>query len=192
MTVPYIKSTERVYAECMDKVLGPYREEVTSNLYVASAGSCPQVCGGVAESARPSPIRIAHLGPCFLRGGAEQQALDLAKALDPSRARIEKFLVTHPELIEPAKVAAAGVPVEVADQETIRQAVDEYDILLFWGVELDRYLGGATRKARTICLAHGVGAWVDNLLMASVHSTDHVVAVSELVRDRCAVTFRPR
>lgn len=182
MTVPYIKTTERVYAECMGKSSGPYLTDVAANLYLASGDTVPQVCGSVAGTAQHPPIRIAHLGPCFLRGGAEQQALDLAKALEPSRARIETFLVTHPELIEPAKVAAAGVPVVVADAETIRQAANEYDILLFWGVELDRYLDGSARKARTVCIAHGVGAWVDNLLMASVHSTDHVVAVSELVR----------
>lgn len=182
MTVPEIKKTERVYAECTGASLGPYLSEVAANPYFAFGGPVTQVCGNCTESAQRTPIRIAHLGPCFLRGGAEQQALDLAKALDPARARIETFLVTHPELIEPAKVAAAGVPVVVADAETIRQAVNEYDILLFWGVELDRYLDSSARKARTVCIAHGVGSWVDNLLMASVRSTDHVVAVSELVR----------
>ncbi len=128
------------------------------------------------------PLRIAHLGPCFIQGGAEQQAIDLAGALDPSRARIEKFLVTNQELISRAKVAQMPLPVEVADADVIRQAAQEYDIVLFWGLELDPLLSGIPRTARTVCIAHGVGDWVNGLLAGSRQSTDHVVAVSDRVR----------
>ncbi|MHB8955860.1 MAG: glycosyltransferase family 4 protein [Pirellulaceae bacterium] len=130
----------------------------------------------------PDALRVAHLGPCFLQGGAEQQAIDLLHALRPSRARIERFLVMHPELISAAKAASATVPVEVVDGNAIRKAVNEFDIVLCWGLELDAVLAGIPRTARTIYIAHGMGEWVNRQLMSSVHSTDHVVAVSELVR----------
>lgn len=133
------------------------------------------------------PLRIVHLGTCFMHGGSEQHALDLAQALCPTRANIEKFLVVRPDLVMPAQVARAGVAVEPATRESILAAVNEYDVLLYWGTPLDEHLADQPRSAKVVYISHGEGDWINGVLTGSIRSTDHVVAVSPRVRDslRC-------
>jgi len=142
--------------------------------------------GGAASAARP--LRAVHLGPCFARGGSEQQLIDLARFLDPNRLTIERCIVTERLLIDQAVVADMPAPVQVGDAEAIRRAAAEHDVVLAWGLKLDPLLGNC-RPPLCIFIAHGDKDWTRGLLAGSVRSVDHVVAVSKRVREGVCAGF---
>ena len=134
------------------------------------------------------PLRVVHVGPCFTRGGAEQQLIDLVRFLNPARVRIEYCIATTPEMVDPEVVADMPVPVEVGGPEAIRRAATECDVMLFWGLEVDGLLGDC-RPELCVFLAHGESDWTRDLLAGSAAAVDHVVAVSRRVRDQVCAGF---
>src|SRR5262245_55371803 len=48
------------------------------------------------------PLRVVHVGPDLLRGGAEQWLLDLLRFLDPRRVRILRHVVPQATDVDPA------------------------------------------------------------------------------------------
>jgi len=129
-----------------------------------------------------------HVGPCFSRGGAEHHVIDLARFLDPSRVRIEKCVVTDPNMLDPSVAADMPAPVEVGTLETVRQAAAQHDILLFWGMMLDSWLAEC-RPPLCVYLAHGDSHWTHDLLVGSRRVVDHVIAVSHGVQRKVCNGF---
>jgi glycosyltransferase involved in cell wall biosynthesis len=136
----------------------------------------------------PKPLRVVHVGPCFSRGGAENHAIDLARFLDPSRVRIEKCIVTDPNMFDPAVAADMPAPVELGDEQTVRRAAREHDVVLFWGMMLDSWLADC-RPPLCVYLAHGDSYWTHDLLVGSRRVVDHVVAVSHGVQRKVCNGF---
>jgi glycosyltransferase involved in cell wall biosynthesis len=144
-----------------------------------------EVFHGVGAS---EALRISHVGPCLLRGGAEFWLAGLARFLNPRRARVVRCVVTTPEKIDPEVAAElAGIPVEVGGAESVRRAVAESDVLLSWGTpQLGRWLADCRPKLG-VFVAHGEGDWTRDILRACHPVVDHVVAVSDRVRQKvCA------
>ncbi len=135
-----------------------------------------------------SPLRVVHVGPCFTRGGAENHAIDLARFLDPSRVRIEKCIVTNPDMLDAAVAADMPAPVELGDEPSIRQAAKEHDVMMFWGMMLDSWLADC-RPPLCVYLAHGDSYWTHDLLVGSLRVVDHVVAVSHGVQRKVCDGF---
>jgi glycosyltransferase involved in cell wall biosynthesis len=129
------------------------------------------------------PLRAVHVGPCFSRGGAEQQIIDLAHFFDPGRVRIERCIATIPELVDPAVVADMPAPVEVGGPEAVRRAARECDVMLCWGIAMDDWLAQA-RPGLCVFLAHGDMTWTRDMLVGSRRVIDHVIAVSHRVREQ--------
>lgn len=136
------------------------------------------------ESANPQqqrPLSAVHVGPCFSRGGAEQQLIDLARFFDPSRIRIDRCIVTDPTLVDPAVVGDMPAPVEVGGAEAVRRASQWCDVIMWWGMPMNDWLADSRSKLR-VFLAHGDCGWTRELLAGSASVVDHVVAVSQRVR----------
>jgi glycosyltransferase involved in cell wall biosynthesis len=134
------------------------------------------------------PLRVIHVGPCLVRGGAERHFLDLLRFLHPDRIRVLRTIVTQPKMLDPNFAAEAKIPVQVGQGEEVRQATRECDVLLCWGIELNAWLEDH-RPPLCVYLAHGVGDWTMHLLRQSDRVIDHVIAVSRAVRQRIGPAF---
>jgi glycosyltransferase involved in cell wall biosynthesis len=134
-----------------------------------------------SAGAGAQPLRVIHVGPCLVRGGAERHLLDLLRFLDPQRVRVLRIIVTKAKMVDPSFQAEINIPVEVGQGERVRQAVHECDVLLCWGLELNAWLEDCRPKL-CVYLGHGVGDWTMKLLRGSNRVVDHVIAVSEAVR----------
>jgi glycosyltransferase involved in cell wall biosynthesis len=133
-----------------------------------------------------APLRVIHVGPCLTRGGAEQWLVDLVRFLDPARVQIARTIVTMPEHVDPDFTAELPIPFEIGQAEAVRRAARECDAMLCWGLPLDDWLLDCRPKL-CVCVAHGEGFWTQHTLERSARVVDHVVAVSQRVRDRaCA------
>ncbi len=141
------------------------------------AGSLPS-----PDEQRP-PLRVVHVGPCFVRGGAEQQTIDLARFLNPNRVKIEKCIVSSPELFDPRVAADMPAPVEIADAEGVRRAAKQCDVMLCWGLDMDSLLNGC-RPGLCVFVAHGESDWTRKFLEGRNRAVDHVVAVSHRVQKK--------
>jgi glycosyltransferase involved in cell wall biosynthesis len=132
-----------------------------------------------------SALRVVHVGPCLMRGGAEFWLAALARFLDPRVVRIVRCIVTLADQIDPEVAAElGGIPIEVGGAEAVRRAVAEADVLLSWGTpQLGRWLADC-RPRLSVFVAHGEGAWTRDIFAACRPVVDHVVAVSERVREK--------
>ncbi len=142
----------------------------------AKSGMEPASSTAFGEATSPTtrgPLRVVHVGPCFTRGGAENHAIDLARFLDPSRVRIEKCIVTNPDMLDAAVAADMPAPVELGDEPTIRQAAQEYDVLMFWGMMLDSWLADC-RPPMCVYLAHGDSYGIDTSRLGQTRSRQQV------------------
>lgn len=141
--------------------------------------------GGFAAAAG-RPLRVAHVGPFFLRGGAEQWLLDLIRHADRRSLRFLRCVSTYHEVVDLSYVEALsslGVTLEAGGAESVRRAAQDADVLLSWGVELDALLGGV-RPRLSVQTVHGDGPMNRHFLEHSLGSIDHAVAVSHRVRAR--------
>jgi glycosyltransferase involved in cell wall biosynthesis len=143
----------------------------------AGALASPAPAADEATEGPHRPIRAIHVGPCLMRGGAEQWLIDFARALDPSAVRLLRTVVTVPELVDPEFRSQVPIPVEVGGPEAVGRAAAECDVLVSWGVALDELMGGPRRPV-SVYIAHGQGNWTADLLSRSRRTVDHVVAVS--------------
>ena len=129
-----------------------------------------------------TPLRLVHIGPCFMNGGVEQHALSLAKFFDPQRVLFQKCLVTNSELISPQAVAAMPVPVEYCPLDEIHDRTAEFDIALLWG---DGYNDCFQKSRPPLCVfvAHGESWWTAEILQNSDRVIDHAIAVSARAKE---------
>lgn len=127
-------------------------------------------------------LRVVHVGPCLMRGGAEQWLVELSRFLDPARVRIVRTIATEPDGIDPSFATSLGIPYEHGGAERILRAAEDADIVLCWGVALNELFNG---KKPDLCVfvAHGDGPYTKDLIRKSQHHADHWVAVSHRVRE---------
>ena len=133
-------------------------------------------------------LQVAHVGPCMLRGGAEQWLADLVQFLDPSSLEVVEAIVTRPDQIDLDLATGLSFPVKVGQADMVRKAAAECDVLLAWGVELNALLGDM-RPPLCVYVAHGDGDWTNEMLVGSDRCVDHVVAVSRRVASLCCHGF---
>ncbi len=193
-------------------VNGPYDVEPPApeeNVYLSAQRSLNREdCGGpyyapddcpeafVAQAATPpvrvgssdGPIRVTHVGPCLVSGGVEQHLLSLTRFLDPSRVVVHRCIVTQENLISREFCQRLGLPVVIGQQDAVRAAVVDSDVLLHWGLGLDQWLPEGPRPL-CVFLAHGEEYWTRSTLMRSERVTDHVIAVSRRVQERVCDGF---
>ena len=127
-------------------------------------------------------LRVLHVGPCLMRGGAEQWLVELSRFLDPSRVKIVRTIATEPGGIDPSFANSLNIPYENGGAEAILKAAEDADIVLCWGVELSHLFNG---KKPDLCVfvAHGDGPYTRNLIQRSKHHADHWIAVSHRVKE---------
>jgi len=147
------------------------------------AWPAPEAVFAYGEPARP--LEVIHVGPCLVRGGAEQSLADLIRFLDPKRVRVLRTIATLPQLVDPSLMAEVKIPVEIGQAEAVRRAARECDVLLCWGVELNAWLADCRPKL-CVFVAHGEGPWTRMLVEQSSRVADHVVAVSRSSLQNCS------
>lgn len=172
---------------------GPHSSGLLSSGILSSGVLCGEglssgLLGGIVHAPQSRvthrPLSVCHLGPCLYRGGSEQHLIDLARFLDPKRAVMRECLVTDPQKIDPCVVRSLPCPVRAVNANEIDAALQQHDIVLHWGLELDQFASvGSQRKSVNIYLAHGDSQWTQELLVRSAKHTDHVIAVSHKVVD---------
>jgi glycosyltransferase involved in cell wall biosynthesis len=197
-TTPYMSSTIHDMSDTM-----PYASEAAAKVVSAtphataatlSAASTLSACGYrlSLDTGRTPPagraLRVVHVGPCVLRGGAEQWLADLVRFLDPSSLELVEAIVTRPDQIDLDLATATRFPVKVGQADMVRKAAAECDVLLAWGVELNKLLGDV-RPPLCVYVAHGDGDWTNQMLVGSDRYVDHVVAVSRRVASLCCHGF---
>lgn len=145
----------------------------------------------ISRTPRPDekkPLRLIHVGPCFMNGGVEQQTMSLAKFFNPRRIHFVKCLATNPQHLCPRAVAAMPVPVEFCDPSELHHVASECDILLLWGDGYNGFLKPA-RPPLCVFVAHGESWWTAQTLENSAHVVDHAIAVSPRVKERACRTM---
>lgn len=141
------------------------------------------VSGPVTSPCETKPLRLIHVGPCFMNGGVEQQTFSLAKFFDPRRIDFVKCLVTNPEHLSERAAAAMPIPVEYCAPADLHRFADMCDAMLLWGDGFNEWLRPA-RPALCVFVAHGESWWTAQTLVESNQVVDHAIAVSQRVRDR--------
>ncbi|HEV3311906.1 MAG TPA: glycosyltransferase [Chloroflexota bacterium] len=139
-----------------------------------------------SKAMQSEALRVVHVGPHLVRGGAEQWLIDLARAVDPAEVAIVRHVALNPRYVDREYVADlmdCGIMVEAGGAESLANAARDADVLLSWGVELDRYLQRRP-KALSVQVVHGDGHWNRHFLERSRHGIDHAVAVSHRVHRR--------
>ena len=153
---------------------------------IEAQGSAAILYSGSPPAERP--LTVIHVGPCLVRGGAEQWLVDLLRFLDPKKIRVLRAIATEASLTDANLTADLPIPVEVGRAESVQRAARECDILVSWGVGLNDWLKDC-RPRLSVALAHGEGPWTGIVLKDSDQVIDHVVAVSPSVKDRCCNGF---
>lgn len=146
-----------------------------SNQNVFAAGIPTNGNGHLRE-----PLKIVHVGPCMLRGGSEQWLIALTRYTNPQRLQFTRCIVGLPHLVDPQVVADLRIPVEYGQHESVQRAARECDVMVFWGLPIQEWLGDVRPKL-CVYVAHGEADWTRQTLEQSVGIVDHVVAVSQRV-----------
>jgi glycosyltransferase involved in cell wall biosynthesis len=178
--------TTAAYYEGVYQVDGqPYSAPIRRGLVQQHAGLLPGRPHDVCPFPVPKrPLNVIHVGPFFLKGGAEQWLLDFVANVDQRYLRVTRCISIYPDMIDAnyvASLAALGVTLECGGIESVREAAHEADVLLSWGIELDHFLGDA-KAPLSVQVVHGDGPSNRRFLQRSLRSIDHAVAVSHRVR----------
>lgn len=157
---------------------GPEQKRIARRGWGPGPGVSPdQVHGDDGDA-----LRVVHVGPCLMRGGAEQWLVELSRFLDPSRVRIVRTIATEPGGIDPTFATSLGIPYGHGGAEQILRAAEDADIVLCWGVALNELFNG-TKPDLCVFVAHGDGPYTKDLIRKSAAHADHWVAVSHRVRE---------
>lgn len=127
----------------------------------------------------PKVVRVAHVGPCLRRGGAERHAIALANNFDPKRVKMVKIVHTGADAdFDPDVAREFPCPVVRGGKNEVRKAARECDMMLHWGGFDPEWLSDYKPPA-VVYLAHGEGDWTRAGLDGAWKVTDHVIAVCE-------------
>jgi glycosyltransferase involved in cell wall biosynthesis len=133
------------------------------------------------------PLNMVCVGPSFQVGGVHQHTLGLARFLNPSRVRLTRCFVTSDRPEHLPEPGTFPVPVEYCSMADLPKRTAKYDVVLAWGEGYNGRLesSGPLR----VFLAHGESLWTRRGLEGSDQAVDHVIAVSQRVRDRVCEGF---
>lgn len=171
-----------------DFLMADLDREAEATASVTTDSAAP-ICRQPAAPRSGRPLNVVHVGPHLQIGGAEQWLLDLAGSLDPSVMRIVRHVAVNAATVDVeyvTRLAEANISVEVGGSRAVQAAARDADVLLSWGVQLDRYLGDAPRPL-SVQVVHGDGPWNRFFLEGSRRAVDHFIAVSHRVRHRVCV-----
>lgn len=157
---------------------GPEQKRLARRGWGPGPVATPQAIGDDGGEA----LRVVHVGPCLMRGGAEQWLVELTRFLDPGRVRIVRSIATEPAGIDPTFASSLPMPYEHGGAESILRAAEDADIVLCWGVALDELFNGR-KPDLCVFVAHGDGPYTKDLIRKSARHADHWVAVSHRVRE---------
>ena len=183
MLVPLNQAPYFLYAESTGTGNVPLFEQFSAPIVPALVRAAADRAAEATAGRRP--LRVVHIGPHLQRGGAEQWLLDLAGSLDPSVMQVVRHVTVQPDAVDYSYVTelmAANISVEVGGADAVQAAARDADVLLSWGVQLDRYLGNGPRPP-SLQIVHGDGPWNRWFLEGSRRSVDHFVAVSHRVQE---------
>jgi len=180
--------------EAADAILGPGGDDYGYGGYggydveksaapVTSRAAELWSAGGTAER----PLRVICAGPAFQIGGVEQHTRSLARFLDPRRVQITKALVTGLGQCRQSAIPGIPFPVVPCTAAELSREAAECDVMLLWGEGFNDRLP----KNRPFCvyLAHGESRWTRMCLERSDRVVDHVIAVSDRVKQRVCQGF---
>lgn len=185
-----LSSSENHYQPAQRSLI---REDVGSSYYSPYDAPTSFVAQSVSPARRQGdtagPIRVTHIGPCLVSGGVEQHLSSLNRFLDPNRVVIQRCIVTQDNLVNQAFCQKLGLPVVVGQHDAVHAAVEDSDVLLYWGIGLDSWL---TEKKLPLCvfLAHGEADWTRSTLLRNQRITDHVIAVSQRAKKQVCDGFQ--
>src|SRR3954454_10778175 len=149
----------------------------------------PDECPDDSDEVYPDSLRVAHIGPSLVRAGIEQWLKGLARFLDPRRLRMVNCVVTMPDQCDRRLAAELQIPITLGGRDAVRRVARECDVLMFWGpYDLGKWLADC-RPRLGLYVAHGEGDFTRRLLEGCRPVTDHVVAVSRLVKERLCEGF---
>ncbi len=151
---------------------------------IAGAAGAASFAGAGAAPARP--LRVTHVGQSMVRAGIENWLKGLMRFLDHRRVQVVKCIATAADEIDPSVAAEMGVPVEVGGAACVRRAARDSDVLLCWGPrDLGQWLARVPPRL-CVFVAHGEGYWTRQILEGCTPVIDHVVAVSQRVKESVA------
>jgi glycosyltransferase involved in cell wall biosynthesis len=142
-------------------------------------------------SAPPPPLRVIHVTSAVVRGGIEYWFKGLIRFADPRRLQFVRCVATatDPALYDPGMAADFGVPVVQGQADAVRQAALECDVLLCSGPENIASWLGDLRPKLCVFVAHGESHWTRDILEGCAPVADHVIAVSNRVREQVCQGF---
>ncbi len=167
---------------------GGFGSWATSGGWECSAGGLGTLAASGGRAGLPrhhshgqSPLRVIHVTTCAAQGGIEQWLQSLMKFADPSRLKFVRCVVTG-DCVDPQVAKGYRVPLEFGGKESVLRACRDCDVLLIsdpagiatYAHELDPPV--------CVMVAHGDGHWTRSRLHWMSPAIDHVVAVSELVK----------
>lgn len=143
----------------------------------------------VAPMRRTRPISVAHIGPSFVCAGVESWLRALVSHCDPAVVRFVRNVVTEDHAVDHELLRKVGIPCTFGQDDAVREAVLESDVVLVWGNVPPENLRPKGSTAKVVFVAHGMGDWTRSSLQACSPAVDHVVAVSRIVYDNLCGSY---
>lgn len=183
------------YAQCFLaegglRTSGGFGACATSGGWESSAGGPGILTASGGRTGLPSrhhhghgqpPLRVIHVTTCAAQGGIEQWLQSLMKFADPSRLKFVRCLVTG-DCIDPQVTKGYRVPLEFGGKESVLRACRDCDVLLVSDPAGIAEFADEIDAPVCVMVAHGDGHWTRSRLKWMHPAIDHVVAVSELVK----------
>ena len=127
------------------------------------------------------PLRVIHVTTCAAQGGIEQWLQSLMKFADPARLKFVRCVVTG-DCVDPQVAKGYRVPLEFGGKESVLRACRDCDVLLVSDPAGIAEFAHELDPPVCVMVAHGDGHWTRSRLHWMSSAIDHVVAVSELVK----------
>jgi len=188
----YPESRRSAEAPYHPSVYPEYANQYSRDAYPEPSEASAQVLRSLEKRKLPTrrssgPLRMACIGPNFRIGGVRQHALALVKFLNPERLKITEFVVNDTSPPDPHDLFKMPVPVSNFNAQTVTRLNDDCDILLMWGDGFNQRLAGI--KPFKVFVAHGETQWTRNTLLHSSQVVEHVIAVSDRVKQNVCHGF---
>jgi glycosyltransferase involved in cell wall biosynthesis len=171
-------------------IVGPVGKECLSSRINFSDGNKHDAA---VNSTRP--VRVAVATPMFRVGGVERWIADLAKWLDPERAKVTKLFITNEGAFDDIAVSWLPRWVEVVESAHIPND-ESFDVILTEGVlDLEAVLSGISKPS--IEVQHGISLadkrrvkLIESSVLAHVKLGTYIAGVNSLVLDNFPPNIR--